>query len=426
MHGKVILTAESKYEILRDISESIRDTLDLDTILNKILDTIYSVINYDAAGIFVLSRSLIRSRYHRPQQIIAGVAGRGYDIIPPENDSMLREGKGIIGYVISSGKPVVAPDVSLDPRYIPGRSKAGCEIAVPIISQNRTIGALDIESDIKGLFTEEDLELLGFFADAVSISIEKAMLHIQIMEKKRFEEQMLIAKEIQANLLPLQNPNIEGYQITGMSNPTLDIGGDYFDFLDLGDKNIGLLVADVSGHGIPSALIMTAFRTLVKTYAPNYDSPSKLTSFLNSKLKEFLRKRDFITLFYSILDVGSGLLKFTSCGHNPPILLKADGNILKLETGDPSLNLLKKTEFNESSVSIDPGDLLVIYTDGVIEIFNEKGEDFGFDRFMKLVKSCKELDVNAIIDKIVQSTAEFSGSHYYRDDFTLMIIKREK
>ena len=172
MTKKLKLTAETKYELLKEISNKMRDTLELDEILNNLLDTLQNIIEHDAAGIFILSGSIAEHpQYQFPKQYIAGIAQRGFDL-PPEKDEMLSLGKGIIGYAIKSCDSIIIPNVHLDSRYIPGREKTQSEIVVPIIKNKIAIGALDVESDNLNAFDQTDLEILKFFADAASMSIE--------------------------------------------------------------------------------------------------------------------------------------------------------------------------------------------------------------------------------------------------------------
>ena len=236
------LSAEEKYQLLRDISFKIKDTLDLNVILNHLLDSLKTVINYDAAGIFVLNEDIEHPDYHFPGQKIGGIAKRGYEEHPVESDEMLSEGKGIIGYVINSKESLIIDDVRKDNRYIEGRKKTLSEVAVPIIKNNKAIGALDVESDQLAAFNHHHLEILQFFADASAISLEKAILHHQILEKKKLEEQMQIAKDVQSSLLPAHPPEIIGYDIAGICIPTYEIGGDYYDYIQLDNKILQLLL----------------------------------------------------------------------------------------------------------------------------------------------------------------------------------------
>ncbi len=200
-----------------------------------------------------MSEAVEHPDYHFPGQKIGGIAKRGYEEHPVESDDMLREGKGIIGYVINSKESLIIDDVRKDNRYIVGRNKTLSEVAVPIVKNDKAIGALDVESDNLSAFDHHHLEILQFFADAAAISLEKAILHHQILEKKKLEEQMQIAKDVQSSLLPSLPPEIEGYDIAGICIPTYEIGGDYYDYIHLDKNNLAIVIADVSGDGVPAA-----------------------------------------------------------------------------------------------------------------------------------------------------------------------------
>jgi sigma-B regulation protein RsbU (phosphoserine phosphatase) len=424
MASKIRLTAETKYQLLLLISQKIRDTLDFDEILNHLLDTIQSVLDYDAAGIFVLNQDLVYSRYGRPKEVIAGVASRGFDPLPPEVDPMRTLGKGIIGHVIKAGESIVAPDVRLDPYYVEGRKATLSEIAVPILRNERTIGALNLESDRLSAFDNDDVDMLRFFADAAAISIEKAMLHRQILEKERLEEQLHVAHEVQSRLLPAESPNVDGYDIAGICIPIYDIGGDYFDYIHLADDRLGVVVADVSGNGIPAALTMTAFRALLRTHARSQLGPSQIMQTINRLLREFTGVADFVTSVYGVLDPKNGEFTYTNSGHNPPILLRVDGSVKKLECGGPLLSVFENMPYDAGKVTLAPGDVLVLYTDGVVEIAGSDGEEFGLERLTTAVRHSRDLPAEAVMHEIIQATSEFSDSASYGDDFTLVIIRR--
>ena len=419
------LSAEDKYQLLRDISFKVKDTLDLNIILNLLLDALKTVIDYDAAGIFVLSEDIEHPDYHFPNQKIAGIAKRGYGDHPVESDDMLSRGRGIIGYVINSKESLIIDDVRKDKRYVIGRKETLSEIAVPIIKNDKAIGALDVESDKLAAFDRHHLEILQFFADAAAISLEKAILHHQILEKEKLEEQMQIAKDVQSNLLPANPPEIEGYDIAGICIPTYEIGGDYYDYIQLDKNNLAIIIADVSGDGVAAALIMAAFRALFRNQLITSDEPEEIMNLLNEQMPEVSRKRDFITAFYGKLNFNEHKFTYTNCGHNPPVLMKADGQMEFLEAGGPSLNIVREADFVSSSLKINPGDQIIFYTDGVTEIFNGDSNEYGFERLKKVIVNTKCSSAGDILNKIVESTKNFSGTNLYRDDFTLMVLKRK-
>ncbi len=420
------LNLEKKYQLLLDISHKVRDTLDLDEIMQHLLDTVKTVLDYDAAGIFVLNQDLVRGRHESPLGVIAGISRRGFDPNPPEGDDMLMRGQGITGYVIQNCQSVVVPDVRLDPRYVQGRRSTLSEITVPIIRNKRAIGALNLESDQLSAYTDEDVEVLQFFADAAAISLEKAMLHKQLLEQELIGRQLETARAVQARLLPHTSPNLLGYDIAGICIPTDEIGGDYFDYIPLSNHRLGLAVADVSGHGIPAALVMTAFRALLRTKALGKSRPASIANAIDRLLPEFTGNNHYVTVLYAVLEAPSGRLTYISCGHPPPLLLRANGEVERLNRHNPALGIFQDLHHRDEENNLAAGDILVLYTDGVIELMNQHDELFGIQRLAQVIRENQQLAASEIMLKIIQATQVFSNNYGFLDDFTLVIVRREK
>ena len=423
MKNKLELTAEIKYKLLRNISHKIRGTLDLDKILNLLLDMLANIIDYDAAGIFILSEDINHPGYHQTRQKIASMVQRGFGNLPLESDAMLMEGKGIIGQTIKTGKSIILNDVSKDERYIPGRKETRSEITSPILRDGKTIGALNVESDKLNAFDPDDIEVLNFFAEASAISIEKALLHYQILEKKKIEEQLQIAKDVQLSLLPNADPQIAGYSFASVCIPTYEIGGDYFDYIPIDDNRIAIAIADVSGDGVPAALIMAAFRALLRYNAKLFSDPAKLIKLMNEQVSEFMRKRDFISVFYGILDYKNHTFIYCNCGHNPGLHLNSQ-SIKLIEGGGPSLNLLKDAEFKTFELNLEKNDQILLYTDGVVEVFSKDKKQFGLEKLIETFNSNSDKSPGEIIKQVISATKDFSSSDFYNDDFTLLVLKR--
>ncbi len=421
-----LLDAETKYRLLAQISHEIRDTLDLNEILNHLLDMVNSVMEYDAAGIFVLSEDFFEPQRSRMKTLIDGIVLRGFDLLPLRIDPMVGEGKGIVGHVIRTGECVVAPDVRADSRYVQGRMGTHSEIAVPIVRNERAIGALNLESDTIGAYSDGNLEILRFVADAAAISIDKAILHRQILEKKRIEDQLNVAHQVQSRLLPNIPLEVPGYDIAGTSISAFDeIGGDYFDYLRLPNGRIGIVVADVSGHGIPAALIMSAFRALLRTHAQRESKPDLIANALKRLLPEFIGEEHYVTSVYGVLDPRSGRFRYINCGHKAPMLFRADGRIEQLKIGDPVLSgALAEAAHHMYEIDLGRGDMLVLYTDGVVEIEDGPDGEFGDERLKMLLQRSLDLPASEIIRTLIKTTQEFSGSENYQDDFTLVIVRR--
>ncbi|MGA8264730.1 MAG: GAF domain-containing SpoIIE family protein phosphatase [Ignavibacteriaceae bacterium] len=423
MKKKIELTAEIKYHLLKDISHKIRGTLDLDKILNLLLDALENIIHYDAAGIFILRTDINNPTYRYGKQKITSIAERGFGNLPLESDAMLMEGKGIIGQTIKTGKGIILQDVKSDKHYIAGRKRTQSEITSPIFRDGKTIGALNVESDTLNTFTANDIKVLDFFAEAVSISIERALLHHQILEKKKMEEQLQLAKDIQVDLLPHSEPKIPGYEFSSICIPTYEIGGDYFDYITLDENRLAVVIADVSGDGIPAALIMAAFRALLRYNAKLFSDPAELMKIMNKQVPEFMRSRDFISIFYGIIDHKSHKFKYCNCGHNPSLFWHSN-KIELLEKSGPSLNILNEATFNTNEIYIDKNDKILFYTDGAVEVFNNDEEQFGLSRLKQIFETNNTKSPDKIIEDIIFSTKEFNSSDIYNDDFTLLVLKR--
>jgi serine phosphatase RsbU (regulator of sigma subunit) len=274
-------------------------------------------------------------------------------------------------------------------------------------------------------YSAEDVEVLQFFADAAAISIEKAMLHRQLLEQELIHKQLETAREVQSRLLPGSAPILPGYDIAGICVPAYEIGGDYFDYIPLSHNRLGLAVADVSGHGIPAALVMTAFRALLRTKARGKMRPAHIAISINRLLPEITADNHFVTALYAVLDAPSGILTFISCGHPPPLLLHPDGTVDKLDQNNTALGIFHDSRYTDDQVQMDAGDMLVLYTDGITELMNEQGEYFGIQRLLQVIHENKRLTVVEIVGRVMRTTQDFSDNIGFLDDITLVILRRK-
>jgi serine phosphatase RsbU (regulator of sigma subunit) len=418
------LTVETKYRLLSEINQRLSGTLDLDLILEELLDSVASVIRFDAGGIFILNDDLITVHGQSPRQVIASIVWRGYPAHPAAEDPMLSHGHGIVGHVIRTGRHVVASDVRLDPHYVPGRENTLSEIAVPILIGGRTIGALNLESNRLAAYDESDADTLRFFADAAAVSIDKAMLHRRLMEQERLEEQMRLARIVQTRLLPAHAPEVPGYDVAGVCVPAFDIGGDYYDFIDLPDGRLGLTIADVSGEGIPAAMIMTAFRALLRTHARRVEKPDCVAGLLNQLLPDFTGHVDFVTAFYGVLDPATGAFSYVNCGHNPPFIIHQNGEVQYLSDGGPLLSILDEVVYASGEVELDAGDTLILYTDGIVELFDDAYQEYGLDRLRAIALRNQSAAAEDLIDRILTDARDYAQRYAFSDDLTLLVVRR--
>jgi phosphoserine phosphatase RsbU/P len=419
----VTLTPELKYRLLLDLSQRISRTLDLQRVLEDLLRALRPAVAYDAAGVFVLNKAVPLVRRADPN-LIAGMVQVGFDA-PPADDPMLRSGKGIVGHVIHTGEVVSAPDVRVDPRYVAGRRQTLSELAVPIVGEAGVIGCLNVESDRQAAFSPEDAELLEFFASSAAVSIEKALLHRQVLDKQRIEDQLNVAREVQSGLLPGAPPVLPGYDIAAVALPTWAIGGDYYDYVPLRGGRLGLVIADVSGKGIPAALIMATFRAALRAEMRRQVDLPAVAGQLNAVVLESGDTRHFVTAVCGVLDGATGRLSYVNCGHNPPLLLRASGGAESLQAGGPALGLFAAAAFEAGTFDLEPGDRLVLYTDGVVEPTDGGDREFGTDRLAAAVREATGRPAAEALRSVIEATRAFAGRDDYDDDFTLVVVQRE-
>jgi serine phosphatase RsbU (regulator of sigma subunit) len=337
---------------------------------------------------------------------------------------MLREGKGIVGHVIHTGEALCVPDVRLDPRYIKARESTLSEVAVPIRLDGRTIGALNLESDRPAAFHAHDVEVLSFYAEAAAIAVEKAMLHERLVQAGQMDRQLNVAQQVQERLLPATPPEVPGHELAGVCIPSARVGGDYFDYIPLPDGQLGLVVADVSGHDLPAALIASAFRALVRTCLRAGHSLEEVAQTLAREIPDCTAGSAFVTAVLAVLDPASGRLRYVNCGHNPPLHDRAGGTPAWLESGGPLLGLLDDTRFETGEIILAPGDQVVIFTDGIVEARNPAGEWFALDRLVDMVTTSRHLPARALVEHVVLEARAFAGVNDFEDDVTMVVLRR--
>ena len=417
------LTTTDKLRMLLDITKKISRSLDLQEVLNLVMDTLDSLIPYDAAGIFVV-KCVDKSAVAEGEEpcVFQAEAVRGYDIDELTN-LHLKLGEGLIGQVALTAEPITSPDVRKNPNYINARSETRSEMVAPIISNTEVIGVFDLESDELNAYSEDDLQVLALLASQVAIIIEKVMLHEQLIEKKRLEGQLEVARQVQLELLPARDPQLEGYDISAYNFPTEEVSGDYYDWVQIYDDQIGLVIADVSGKGVPAALLMAFLRASLRAATHVGYSPHISMAKVNYLLWESIERNQFVTAFYGILDVTNKTLTYTNAGHNPPILLKQDGEFTFIDRGSIPLGMFRDTRYHEYYLTTEPGDVLMLYTDGVTEANNLQGEEFGRERLAQAVKANRKLGARELITAVHSEVLAWTDGRGATDDVTFFVIK---
>jgi len=419
------LSVVDKLRMLLDITKTISRSLDLDEVLNLVMDTLDSLIPYDAAGIYLVQCSRpLAEREGGPDEtcVFHTQAVRGYDIDDLQ-ELGLKMGEGLIGHVALSGKPFISPDVRKEPRYINARARTRSEMVAPIISNDEVIGVFDLESDELNAYSKDDLEVLMLLASQVAIIIEKVMLHEQLIEKQRLETQLEVARQVQLELLPARDPQLEGFDISAYNFPTEEVSGDYYDWVRIYDDQIGIVIADVSGKGVPAALLMAFLRASLRAATHIGYSPHISMTKVNYLLWESIERNQFVTSFYGTLDASNRTLAYSNAGHNPPILMDVDGQAHFEERGGVPLGMFRDSRYYEYYLTLEPGQVLVLYTDGATEAMNPAGEEYDRDRLVDAVRRSRHLSAREMIDFIHGDLIDWTDGLGATDDVTFFIIK---
>jgi phosphoserine phosphatase RsbU/P len=400
-------------EKLAEVSQRVSASLDLDELLDVIIDALRSLVPYDAAGIYLLDRK---------SEEIQRMVVYGYEVSVDQNE-ILNVGRAAREIVSEQSAAAILRDLAEHPAFLNARSTARSAMAAPILSNKRMIGVFTLESDEQDAYTRSDSALFEKFTLQVALSIEKAQLYRALLDKKRLEQELSIAREIQLSFLPAKPPQLNGFEVAGLNIPSRLVSGDYYDFIRIVDGQWGLVVGDVSGKGIPSSLIMASFRASLLAEIRNNYAIRTIMAKVNQLLWESTDDHQFVTAFYGVLDEKRRILTYCNAGHNPVILIRADGSAQKLETGGLILGAFSDSVYWENFVQILPDDLLLLYTDGVTEIYNEAEEEYGVDRLQSLATLNRHRSAKEITLLVKDQILDFAADKTPQDDFTLVVLK---
>jgi len=298
-------------------------------------------------------------------------------------------------------------------------------MAVPLQTGDRVIGLIYLDNGaFVHPFQQEDVDLLTVMANVAAIRIEHARLAEIEQKEKIMALELMQASEIQQSLLPSQAPTYEGYDISGFNVPCRTVGGDYYDFAPYGDGRVGLVIGDVAGKGLPAAIMMSSLQARVQMLVATQPDPATAVAALNRAITERCPAGKFITFFFAVLDTASGMLQYSNAGHNYPMVLRADGTIEELPGSDMVLGIRACTKYELHDTTLNPGDMLAMFSDGVTEARNKAYEEFGEAGLAEFLRQHQHSSAKAATDDLLSHVREWCESTGFNDDFTIVLIKR--
>ncbi len=398
--------------LLSQLSQEFSSILDLNELLKRIADSLKTLIPYDAFSILLLNRDqqTLRHRFSVRHDMRIGL-----DNIPI--------GKGITGTAAETRTAVRSHNTLQDPRYIPSHPDVRSEVAVPLMVHDELVGVIDLESDQYAYYTDEHVRMLNLLAPQIASSVENARLYEELAQReRRIEQDLQAARELQTAMLPTEAPDIRGLEIAFGYRPARIVGGDLYHFFEYGDDNALITIGDVSGKGVAAALYGALASGLLRTLVPTRRDPALLLRMLNQALMQRKVEGRFVALLVLLWQAGTRQLTMANSGALPPMICR-DGEIIHPKVEGVPLGLLPDREYDKLMFQTLPGDLVVLYSDGITDQLNTADEDYGRRRLAEVLKGACHGSPQSVIDAIFADLDRFSESRTTFDDQTLVVLK---
>ncbi|MEJ2698313.1 MAG: SpoIIE family protein phosphatase [Desulfuromonadales bacterium] len=422
--GTVTLSRTASREQLSVLYEAARvvaSGADLQSILDRILDFLVQQFKFDLCVIRILDEErmalTVRSQRGMSSEHL-GESERELSLATYIGSAFLTNSVTVINDTDFMEKPLSAQIIH--------REGIKAFAHAPITIEGEPVGVLSAFSkSAKGIFTDEFIELFKSIAGQVGVAWRNARQTTRLIEAREQERELQIAKTIQLGLLPISTPDIKGLTLAGTCVPARQVGGDYYDFLPHGHEALDVVIADVSGHNVGAALIMAETRTFIQALAQNMGSTGEIMRALNGFFYEDLTRAElFITMFYLKYNAAARELSFSSAGHNLPLVWRAETkSSQRLDAEGLILGVKRNVDFEEKKTVLHPGDLLLLYTDGVTEAENQEGRFFGEDRLCSLLEDHHDLPPQQFIDILLAEVRLFTGMQNFNDDVSLVAMK---
>lgn len=333
----------------------------------------------------------------------------------------------LAAYLVHTASAVEIEKLNMNSPALDRLRSEGVKVAVPLVSQGELIGLINLgPRRSEQEYSSDDRRLLNTLATQAAPALRVAQLarqqQIEARERERIEQELRVARIIQQTLLPKQVPDLPGWMIDIFWQPAREVGGDFYDFLQLPDGRLGVLIADVTDKGVPAALVMATTRTLLRTSAERLIEPGKVLEHTNDQLHPDIPPKMFVTCLYAVFDPATGELVFANAGHNLPYLHSKSGVSELRATGMP-LGLMPGMQYEETQTTLKPGESLLLTSDGIIEAHNAQRDMFGFERTQEIIASSQEM--GQLLELLIDRLNEFTGpNHEQEDDITLVMLGR--
>ena len=399
--------------LLNEIARELTSILNLDELFGRIAELVRRLIDYQMFSILLLDAS--------GEQLQHRFSLRFNENIVLKHEIPL--GRGLVGYAAQIKQAVLVPDVAKDPRYVQANPETRSELAVPLVYKSKVVGVLDLEHTRRGFFTEEHQRTMTTLAAQIAIAIENARLYEEIeRQERRLERDLALARELQGRLLPQTSPHLAHLDVAAKFVPARTIGGDLYDFIPYSMSRLGIVIGDVSGKGAPAAIYAALVSGIIRSHAPIEPAPAEMLSAVNLSLAERRIEAQFVSIIYAVWDDTHRTLTVSNSGLPRPIYMHGGKAEVIEATGLP-LGLFDEAEYDEFEFRMKPSDMFVLFSDGILDARNRKGELFGRGRVEKIVAESSGNSAASVVEALFKAVAEHSAGVETFDDQTVVVIR---
>ena len=404
------MPSDERLNLLLSTLAHVALSVELQPTLQILLDSLQTMVPFDAGGIFVRDVERHAVRAH---------AARGYpgDLERPMAEGLVRE-------VIRTGQPRLVRDVRRDTTPSAWRASTAAQLTVPLASPRGILGAISLESDRVSAFDDQDVSLVTLFAQQATVVIERALLHEQLTRQSRLRREIEIAGEILKGLTPAAAPALPGVQVFGRSLTAESVGGDAYDFIPYPENQFGLSIADAKGKGLPAALLAVAHRAMLHALISVELRLRATFGRISDILARSLPAGNFVTAFYGIVDITERRMVYANAGHLPPLVVRKNGAVESLAVTGPALGFPHVAPMREAYAVFGPGDGLVLFTDGVTEAGPSPDEFFEVSGVEATVRTLWTRDAEAVGSGLLDEAVRHGGG-VLSDDATVVVMKFE-
>lgn len=390
---------------LLDALEILGSSLDLDRTADHVLEGLKPLVPCERASLFVRDRdgsgTIVCQRTYERHGGVREAAN-------PEL------GHGLVAETLRSGRAALSPN---------GEDAASSMVTPVVGGGGRVLGALLVEAGDDGRYRDEDLVTLMSYTRAAAPALERALLYKQLLSDRRVTGELEVARQVMSGLLPRDTPKLDGFDIAAVMEPAYEVGGDYYDFIPLGNERWSFAMADVSGKGVPAALVVAATRATLYALARRELALRAILQRANEFINASTGLRaKYVTLFYAVLDTHARRFIYINAGHLPPVVLRRNGEVELLRSGGFPLGFFDNPRYFEQFVQLESGDLLCLYTDGITEATNAKDEDYGRKRLIGVLEKHQSSSSSEVCRALLSDVRRFSPSAP-ADDATVLVIK---